>query len=191
MNKFEVRTQKKKDAIVKAALKLFQERGFVDVSIKDIAAESGVSSVSLYNYFGSKEGVVKECANVLMQNTVRMAKDILNQNMDYKDKLLKVLEICAEYDYQLLCSPGAVEDHILSSLYSENTNQIRIEIIQEFIELGKREGAIDSTISLETLLELLNAIGAVQSTWARAENYKEKMAELNRFLLFGLIGRSS
>ena len=91
MNKFEVRTQQKKDAIVQAALKLFKEKGFVHVSIKDIAEESGVSSVSLYNYFGSKEGVVKECANVLMQNTIRMATELLNQDIEFKDKLSRVL----------------------------------------------------------------------------------------------------
>ncbi|AIQ69797.1 TetR/AcrR family transcriptional regulator [Paenibacillus graminis] len=189
MNKFEIRTQTKKDAIVTAALKLFTEKGFIHVSIKDIAAESGVSSVSLYNYFGNKEGVVRECANVLMQNTVRKAKELMNQNIDYKNKILQVLEICSEQDYQLLSSPGAVEDQVLSGLYNENTNRIRIEIIEEFIALGKKEGVIDASVSLETILELLNAIGAIQSAWARTENYKEKMAELNRLLLFGLIGR--
>ncbi|PNQ81760.1 TetR/AcrR family transcriptional regulator [Paenibacillus sp. F4] len=189
MNKFEIRTQKKKDAIVNAALKLFKEKGFIHVSIKDIATESGVSFVSLYNYFGSKEGVVKECANVLMQSTVRMAKELINQNIDFKDKLLRALEICADQDYQLLCSPGGVEDHILSSLYSESTNKIRIEIIQEFIELGKKEGAIDSSVTLETTLELLIAVGTLQSSWARRGDCKNKMAELNRLLLFGLIGR--
>ncbi|WP_248924237.1 TetR/AcrR family transcriptional regulator [Paenibacillus hamazuiensis] len=188
MNKFEIRTQKKKDAIVHAALELFKEKGFIQVSIKDIAAKSGVSSVSLYNYFGSKEGVVKECANFLMLETVRMAKELLTQHIDFKDKLLQALEICADQDYQLLSSVGAVEDHVLQNLYSESTNQIRVKIIREFIELGKREGAIDPSVSLETILELLNAIGKIQLSWARSGKYKDKIAELNRLLLFGLIG---
>ena len=189
MNKLEVSTQQKKDAIVQAALKLFKEKGFVHVSIKDIAEESGVSSVSLYNYFGSKEGVVKECANVLMQNTIRMATELLNQDIEFKDKLSRVLAICADQDYQLLRTPGAVEDQVLASLYSESTNKIRMELIQEFIELGKKEGAIHSSVSLETLLELLNAVGTLQASWARAGNYNHKMAELNQLLLFGFIGR--
>ncbi|MGF9911485.1 TetR/AcrR family transcriptional regulator [Paenibacillus ehimensis] len=188
MNKFELRTQKKKDAIVNAALELFKEKGFIHVGIKDIAAKSGVSSVSLYNYFGSKEGVVKECANFLALKTVCMAKELMTQNMDFKDKLLKVFEMCAEQDYQLLGSPGAVEDRVLQSLYSEKTNQIREEIIREFIELGKREGVIDPSVSLETILELLNAIGTLQVSWARSGKYQDKMAELNQLLLFGLIG---
>lgn len=189
MNKFEIRTQQKKDAIIHAALKLFKEKGFVHVSIKDIADESGVSSVSLYNYFGSKEGVVKECANVLMQNTIQMAVELLHQNIDFKDKISRILEICADQDYQLLGTPGAVEDQVLASLYSENTNQIRIELIQEFIELGNKEGAIHSSVSLETLLELLSVVGTLQASWARAGNYKNKMAELIQLLLYGFVGR--
>ncbi|MCV4230875.1 TetR/AcrR family transcriptional regulator [Virgibacillus sp. LDC1] len=189
MNKFEIRTQQKKDAIIHAALKLFKEKGFVHVSIKDIAEESGVSSVSLYNYFGSKEGVVKECANVLMQNTIHMAKELLKQNIEFKDKLSQVLEICADQDYQLLGTPGAVEDQVLASLYSENTNKIRMELIRELIELGKKEGAIHSSVSLETLLELLSVVGTLQASWAKSGNYTNKMAELNQLLLFGFIGR--
>lgn len=189
MNKFEIRTQQKKDAIIHAALKLFKEKGFVHVSIKDIAEESGVSSVSLYNYFGSKEGVVKECANVLMQNTIHMAKELLKQNIEFKDKLSQVLEICADQDYQLLGTPGAVEDQVLASLYSENTNKIRMELIRELIGLGKKEGAIHSSVSLETLLELLSVVGTLQASWAKSGNYTNKMAELNQLLLFGFIGR--
>lgn len=188
MNKFEIRTQKKKAAVVHAALRLFKEKGFVHVSIKDIAAESGVSSVSLYNYFESKEGIVKECANVLMQNTLHMAEEIMNHDIDFKDKIIQIMDICADQDYQLLGSPGAIEDHVLSSLYSENTNEIRIQMIQELIELAKKEGGIHSSVSLETVLELLNAIGTIQLSWAKSGNYKEKMAEMNRLLLFGLIG---
>jgi len=188
MNKFEIRTQKKKMAVVNAALKLFKEKGFVHVTIMDIAAESGVSSVSLYNYFGSKEGIVKECANVLMQDTLRLAKEIMNQDIEFKDKIIQIMDYCADQDYQLLGSPGAVEDHVLSSLYSENTNQIRIQMIQELMELAKQKGTIHASTSLETILELLNAIGALQLAWAKSGNYKEKMTEMNRLLLFGLIG---
>jgi len=189
MNKFEIRTRQKKDAIIHAALKLFKEKGFTHVSIMDIAEESGVSSVSLYNYFGSKEGVVKECANVLMQHTIRRAKELLHQNIDFRDKLSQVLEICAEQDYQLLGTPGAVEDQVLASLYSESTNQIRIELIQEFIELGRKEGAIHASVTLETLLEILSAVGTLQASWARSGKYKEKMAELIQLLLYGFVGR--
>lgn len=189
MNKYEVRTQKKKAAIVQAALRLFREKGFNQVSIKDIAVESGVSSVSLYNYFGSKEGVAKECANVMMGEIVQATRELMSQNIEFKDKLLKALDMCTDQDYQLLCSPGASEDPVLSGLYSESANEIRVQIIGEFIELGKQEGAIHDSVSTETVLELLNAIGMVQVEWARTGEYKAKMDELNRFFLFGLIGR--
>ena len=70
---------------------------------------------------------------------------------------------------------------MLASLYSENTNKIRIELMQEFIEVGKREGAIHSSVSLETLLELLSVVGTLQASWARAGNYKIRWLSLTSF----------
>ena len=46
-------------AILDAAEKLFAERGFTAVSVRDIAAEAGVSHALVHRYLGSKEQVYK------------------------------------------------------------------------------------------------------------------------------------
>ena len=60
MNGFERRTELKKDKIRTAALKLFCTYGPDKTSINEIAQEAGVSPASIYNYFGSKEGLMKD-----------------------------------------------------------------------------------------------------------------------------------
>jgi AcrR family transcriptional regulator len=44
-----------KQEILRAAMKLFSERGLVATSIRDIAAESGYTNPALYKHFASKE----------------------------------------------------------------------------------------------------------------------------------------
>lgn len=44
-----------KRQILRAAMKLFSERGFAATSIRDIAQESGYTNPALYKHFGSKE----------------------------------------------------------------------------------------------------------------------------------------
>ncbi len=44
--------------IQEQALDLFDERGFDDVTIEQIAAAAGVSPSSIYRYFGTKEGLL-------------------------------------------------------------------------------------------------------------------------------------
>ena len=44
--------------ILNATRKSFQEIGYAEVKIEDIAAESNVSPATIYNYFGTKAGIL-------------------------------------------------------------------------------------------------------------------------------------
>jgi AcrR family transcriptional regulator len=48
-------TEKRKQAIIRAALRCFSEIGFVDTTMKDIRLHSGSSNGSIYHHFKSKE----------------------------------------------------------------------------------------------------------------------------------------
>lgn len=59
-----IRRQKKlrkKEDIVICARLLFSERGYDDVSIKDIAERLGVSVGYIYTYYGSKKAIFLSC----------------------------------------------------------------------------------------------------------------------------------
>src|SRR3954454_23421821 len=51
----------REEQMVDAALELFTERGFDDVSMDEIAARAGITKPMLYSYFGSKEGLYLAC----------------------------------------------------------------------------------------------------------------------------------
>lgn len=59
----------KREAILAAAVAAFFEHGFAGASIEQIAAEAGVSKVTVYNHFGDKRGlftaaVEQECSRL-------------------------------------------------------------------------------------------------------------------------------
>ncbi len=192
MNKYEIRTQRKKEAIIQAALKLFRDKGYTNVSINELAAASGVSSVSIYNYFGSKEGLVKECARILMRETTQAVESLLSEGIGFKEKLLQAVTLCAEMPNKLLehdFSPEAINDKVFLELFSESASDVRREILGAFIESGRQEGAIDASISTETVLEFLQAIAGMQTQWAMASEYQTKIGEVHKLMLYGLIGR--
>jgi len=192
MNKYEIRTQKKKDAIINASLTLFKEKGYTNVSINEIASFSGISTVSIYNYFNNKEGLVTECTNILMKDSIEMARELLGKKIDFKEKLLQVVSICSDAHQQLLgqyFSPEALNDKVLVNLCGESVNKIRNNIITEFIEAGKEEGAIEASISIQTIMEYINAITEIKLSWDETSNFREKGLELFHLILYGLIGR--
>ncbi|MFB9276627.1 TetR/AcrR family transcriptional regulator [Cohnella cellulosilytica] len=192
MNKYEIRTQRKKEAIMRAALELFREKGYTNVSINELAATSGVSTVSIYNYFGSKEGLAKECARILTLETTQTVKRLLNEGIGFKEKLLQAVELCSEMPNELLeryFSKEAIDDKVFVELLHASANEIRLDILEAFIESGKREGAINASISTETVLEFLGAVGSILSRWGTASKHQAKAGELYKLMLYGLIGR--
>ena len=51
----------KREAVLHAAVELFNERGFSATSLSDVAAQLGVTKPVIYHYLGSKEQVLIEC----------------------------------------------------------------------------------------------------------------------------------
>lgn len=192
MSKYEIRTNQKKEAIIQSALELFREKGYTNVSINELSATSGVSSVSIYNYFGSKEGVVKECVRILMRETTQAVDRLMNEGVSFKEKLMQAVALCADMPNQLLehyFSKEAIDDKVFVQLFSESASEIRMDILSAFIESGREEGAIDPSISTDTVLEFLHAMAGIQDQWGTASEYKAKAAQLYKLMLYGLIGR--
>ena len=50
-------------AILDAAEKLFAARGFTAVTVRDIAAEAGVSHALVHRYLGSKQASTGRCSS--------------------------------------------------------------------------------------------------------------------------------
>lgn len=49
-----------RDQILASAWKLFSERGFEDVSVRDVTNDAGVNLASVSYHFGSKDGLIQE-----------------------------------------------------------------------------------------------------------------------------------
>lgn len=192
MSKYEIRTQAKKDALIRAALTLFQERGYSSVSVNEIAAASGVSAPSIYNYFGSKEKLLYKCVRVLMRDTNKTMIELFEGTDSFKERLLQAVKLCAEQPRQLLVeqfSAAALEDKAMLPLLAESTQRIRIELLTAFIDSGRQEGAISPKLPTETIVEFLTAITELQARHVHSNKNHGQGEALNHLMLYGLIGR--
>lgn len=50
-------TERKREAIVDVAMRLFAERGYGGAHVQDVAAELGIAKASVFQHFGTKEGL--------------------------------------------------------------------------------------------------------------------------------------
>ena len=57
------RRDRQRDAILRAAARLFRERGFTDTGMRDIAEAADLSAANLYHYFDGKSELLFYCQN--------------------------------------------------------------------------------------------------------------------------------
>lgn len=89
---------KTKEKILKSALKLFSQKGYLGTTTKEIAKEAQVAEVTLFRYFASKENLFIEVLK--SQSFLPTLKDLLPKlkDMNYK----KSLQVIAKYFFDLL-----------------------------------------------------------------------------------------
>ena len=192
MNKYEITTEKKKKSIVNAALILFKEKGFTNVSVKDIAALAHVSQVSIYNYFGRKEALVAECVKIVMNDTLQQAADILEKEISFTEKIALAFSLCTErtnLSISEFFTQDALNDPAFAELLTKNISESKNEIYREYIELGKQEKVIDDTMSTEMILEFMELINTMGSN-LKVDDMSKKIKNIHRLFLYGIIGKA-
>lgn len=83
--------------VLTAALDLFVERGFHNVSVHDIQRESQVSIGSIYKHFGGKEGVAKALYYHLLKEFEEMMERVMAEESGSRARCNRVIALLLEY----------------------------------------------------------------------------------------------
>lgn len=122
-------------AILDAAEKLFAERGFAAVSVRDVAAEAGVSHALVHRYLGSKEQVYK--------TMLRRRETVIRDAAPAEDDLIEATKLMLreavlhQRDYVRLLTHSA-----LHGLSYERTIG-RFAATERLVELARRVAAAE------------------------------------------------
>jgi len=92
-----VRDKRQKSDVAKtlqtAALKLFAERNYSTVTIKDIAKATGMNSALIYYYFGSKEELFLGVVESTVEDAFRQFNEVKSDESDPKSIIILWLQI--------------------------------------------------------------------------------------------------
>jgi AcrR family transcriptional regulator len=64
----------KREAVLRAAVRMFNEKGFHATSLDDVAASLGVTKPLIYHYLGNKDQVLFECVRIGLQQLQEAAR---------------------------------------------------------------------------------------------------------------------
>lgn len=90
----------KRDAVLLAAVRMFNEHGFYSTSLDDVAASLGISKRTIYHYLASKDQVLLECVTIGLRQLLKAAGDARGGAGTGRDRLVRFLRRYAEINMQ-------------------------------------------------------------------------------------------
>jgi len=188
----------KEQRIIEATERVFSKVGFVNAKMEDIAADAGITKVTLYSYFKSKENLqlaVTHKALLLLidkyyshlssnksksglDSTIGIFKlfiEFCEQNFLYSEALLNYFALIRSTAQG--SNKEKLTEGINESLYFRKIQDIQnlpFKLTVQEIERGKKDGTIRSDIDpmLATLAAWSASIGYIKVVAASGKNIK-------------------
>ncbi len=159
MNGFAKRTEQKKQAIKQTVLELLRTSDPRGMTIQMIAKQANVSPVTIYNYFGSKEHLVRETLIDYMIRQVEEYEAFLKEDRSFAEKVKYIIfqkkkvlgEIQVDFIHRLIKEDDEFRRSV-DVLYETRVLPLVIEMIRE----AQENGEIAPYLSIDTLLLYLN-----------------------------------
>uniref|UniRef100_UPI00404A38AD TetR/AcrR family transcriptional regulator n=2 Tax=Gelidibacter sp. TaxID=2018083 RepID=UPI00404A38AD len=87
----ELKTETRKDEIIKTAAKLFKKKGYSAVTMRDIAKTMGIKAASLYNHIQSKQDILKSIIISIAEEFTTGMELIKASNTNSLEKLHQIV----------------------------------------------------------------------------------------------------
>ena len=158
--------QESKELIISSAEKLFFEKGFDKVSMRDISEEAKLSKGAIYHHYKSKEEIIKEIINKYVELQRSILVDLIHKTDGYRgrEKIIYLLDNIVDMvenkfknldpdEYQCIKSPDMIY------MYLKNNINYDAPMLADIIEIGNKDGSLNVEKPLEcaeTFLMLIN-----------------------------------
>ncbi len=155
------------DKILQVASKMFAEKGFANVSVRDLCRETGTTAPVIYYYFGSKKGLFNAVARkqISMDDFIgKLSK--ASQSADTRRALDSFITTYLSsfpehtFDIGLYMRDSATLDKQSAQMVFKDLERVK-EVASQLVQRGISSGEFrktDPTLAAECLLGMLNRV---------------------------------
>ncbi|PGM56625.1 hypothetical protein CN946_10635 [Bacillus sp. AFS053548] len=190
---YKKRTLQKMESIEKSTTKLLS-LPLNDIKIADIAKLANVSQVSIYNYYGSKEALLKATIIRLMDHQYEETKQMLSSDIPFKEKIKELfirkkngLDIINLEMFTALMK----KDPELQELVLDFTMNKSFKLLISLIDEGRSLGLVRNEVQNKTLLIYIQVLSQaflnMDQTTSQYIQQKEVVDEIMNIFLYGLL----
>ncbi len=147
--------------IAETALDLFLEKGFHETAVAEIMKEAGLGTGTFYNYFASKEVIIKYSLAKRIDMASQTCEDIQQYDLDTTEKLIQILEVVGNtYDKnRQLVELYLKYYHSSDKSGKEPPHGERfIEVLAKIVLQGQKENEFRKDIPCEIIVEMFTGI---------------------------------
>ena len=155
-----------KELLLRVAVNLFSQKGYLDTSIRDIATEAGISSSIIYHYFKNKEEMLFEVIKSATQDLIQSLRKTEERIKDPEESLREMLRAHI-VDFNIKRKKESVivvsDTHLLQSNYRQIMVKMQREIfdiymkkLNELSERGRLREDIDLLVMNFSIFGTIN-----------------------------------
>ncbi|MNZ64263.1 transcriptional regulator BetI [compost metagenome] len=196
MNGFEKRANLIKEKIMRTTLDMLRTSDPKRIRIADISKMAKVSQVTIYNYFGSKEELLRDVFKSYIDTAVREFGEYMDGNHSLKEKIEHIIFLEKEAYRELppkLIKDLVIDDHELAAYIEKLYQDVSMPMMVRIIEEGKNSGEISEDVSVENVLAFIqlymNQYQTILEMAERSEDMDRFLEGMVQLFFYGVCGK--
>ena len=161
----------KREAILRAATRVFAENGYFNSKVADVARQAGVADGTVYLYFKSKEEILRSIFERNTSEAVRAGREELAKIEDPREKLRRIArhhlerlgsdrDLAVVFQVELRGSTKFMEAFSAAGLAEY------LHLIREVFAEGQREGLFRADLNAKLVAKILfGALDEMATNW--------------------------
>jgi len=202
MNAKIVDKKEKKELIIRAAIKLFAQKGFARTTISDIAQAAGTGKGTIYNYFETKDDIIHNSFYFFIKELEFDFEAILLSSIPAIEKLKQVFDT---FTRTMQLSENRQLMELMFDFWAESIKSVQAKNIlfkkmnifyqayrklcQDLIKDGIREGSFRKNVDAKTMaIIILGMNDGIMVHWLldKSIDFSKTMQEMVRMVLEGI-----
>ena len=148
--------ERRKQELLKIAYRMFIEKGYENTSIDEIIAEAGIAKGTYYYYFESKEATLEAVIDMMIEEEVGRAKEVLAASLPVPRKLVSVIySLRPVQDEQVIVKViDAKENIVMHEKVNRRIVEAAVPLLTEVVREGISQGIFSCT-NIEERIKML------------------------------------